>query len=231
MNYSLLKSFIIFACVLWSPQAGLAACNDANHIKHSVEKCRTAERNCGVMALCTVARFLGSEASLSDVAHAVVFRQKGFSLLGLQEAAKDLGFYAYTVRLTPEDLYNLEWPAITYMNELYGSSEEKHFLAVIGQEEEKLLVFDPPRKFMYFPIAYFTEYWDGETLVVSRESVNLATLMPHAMRNIQKVDTRFRYYRIPLMIFALILIVAGIICLYRGKGVSRVEPKPNLEKH
>jgi len=56
------------------------------------------EDNCGVLSLCAVVRFLGQELTVNDVTQAVLSQEKGFSLLALQEATEDLGYYAYPVR-------------------------------------------------------------------------------------------------------------------------------------
>ena len=228
MNHSLLKIFVVLTCVILSSLVWSATSEDMNNTDVDGESAYP-ESNCGVLSLCAIVRFLGSKANLSDVAQAVVSRQKGFSLLGLKEAAEDLGFHAYAVRITPEDLYSVEWPVITYMNELYSNLPEKHFVAVIGQEKEKLLVLDLPSKFVYFPIDRFTEYWDGETLVVSREALDVATFAPHAMENAQYARAQSNYIRIPIALIAFLLIAAGTICFH--KSIAKPKGKRASGRH
>jgi len=187
-----------------------------------------ASVNCGVAALYCALRIHKSRATLEEVERAVLACDKGFSLQALKEAAEEFGFHVYALRIPPEDLLNLEWPSITYMNTLFTSAEDKHFATILARRGESLLIFSPPKDFGYIDAAQFGEYWDGETLIITTRPVDPASLMPFAASNTKRYGAeedapRSKRYRflLPALLFAV-----GLACIWGALG-WRGHPRRN----
>lgn len=120
--------------------------------------------SCGLAALMMVLEYHSMKASEREMERKAKLAPRGVSILALKELAQSFGLQATGWRLNFEDLKNVRFPAILFV-------ENRHFVVLdsLGGGEV-LFVRDPAIGRMKIPRKVLTDRWKGETLVFSNNT-------------------------------------------------------------
>lgn len=128
------------------------------------------ENLCGPNSLWIAALRLGVQVEQEQVARAVDSEEGGATLWDLKRAAEELGLQAEGVRMTWEELRELEGPAVLFVR-------GDHFVCVDPRERadptESIRVHDLPRPAEWVTRGQIEPEWSGEALVLSRAGTGI----------------------------------------------------------
>ncbi len=109
--------------------------------------------DCGPACLQMVAKYYGKDYSLSMLSTLSGITSKGASLLGMSEAAENIGFNTLSVKTTLEKIREEElFPCIVLWR-------KKHFIVIYKVTEDKIFVADPANGLLEHPVEEFIEKW------------------------------------------------------------------------
>jgi predicted double-glycine peptidase len=92
-------------------------------------------------------------------------KEKGLSLLDLQEFAQRHGYQAMGVKLKFSALPKLRGPVLVYLE----TSESKHFAILRGVQEDRVFLADPSRGNIRLSVFEFAKEWPGIALVLGKK--------------------------------------------------------------
>jgi len=108
---------------------------------------------CGIACLQMICKFHGKNYEkrfLSDLCHATA---EGVSLLGIRDAATQIGFYTISGRLTIEDLSSSTLPCILHWN-------QNHFVVLYKiKNGRKFYIADPGKGLITYSLEEFKSHW------------------------------------------------------------------------
>jgi ABC-type bacteriocin/lantibiotic exporter with double-glycine peptidase domain len=110
---------------------------------------------------------LGAPVMLARVKQ--VIRADGLGRATMEDivrALEQLGFSGTGVRLTPQAIAHLRIPAILHVD---GS----HFVASQVNDNERIVIYDPPAPPVEVPPEAMAARWDGLAVLVARNSASL----------------------------------------------------------
>ncbi len=111
------------------------------------------QMDCGPTCLRMIARYYGQTYSMDSLRQRSGINREGVSLLGISEAAEDIGFRTVGVRLTWEQLKDqAELPCVVYWDQV-------HFVIVYRIKKNKVYVADPAKGKIAFPKDEFLQHW------------------------------------------------------------------------
>ncbi len=120
--------------------------------------------DCGAACLASVAAFYRLRLPVSRVRQLAGTQQQGTSLLGLQEAALQLGFQAKGVRADKTQPNEVPLPAIYHTT---GENGLQHFVVLYRRSKRGMLVMDPATgKMERKKSSLFMEQWTGIVLLL-----------------------------------------------------------------
>lgn len=109
--------------------------------------------DCGPSCLLMISRYYGKKYSLSTIRELCYVSRSGVSLLGLNEAAKTLGYSTRSVQLNFEYLaQNVKFPCIVHWN-------ENHFVIVYKITPKYVYIIDPSCGKMHLTHEDFLQSW------------------------------------------------------------------------
>jgi predicted double-glycine peptidase len=103
--------------------------------------------------------------------------ERGFSMLDLLNAAKDMGYLAGAARLPLSELAKSKAPVIVRI-EKFGY---KHFVVFRGVVEDRVYLADPIRGNVRLSAREFLKQWSGEALFLGKPGFGLPTEYPLAL--------------------------------------------------
>lgn len=118
-------------------------------------------RTCGVDALYQICLHYKLPIPYEQVYQACKPTDEGNKMYDLLLAAQKLRFSATGMRLSYQELFGLELPAIAFV-------KGDHFVAVLRTDEEKINILDYPHPMRWYTQKEFEKIWKGEILLVSR---------------------------------------------------------------
>lgn len=121
------------------------------------------QSDCGVACLASIIQFHGSETTLDNLRKISGTSKQGTTLLGLLQAAQQLGFDAEG--LEAEGVYNLKEllePAILHV---VLDSHLQHYLVFYGFEEEKIVLGDPAKGIVRYSKDELNAIWQSKALL------------------------------------------------------------------
>lgn len=116
------------------------------------------QMDCGPACLSMIASHYGRDISLQYIRDRSYLTREGVSLLGLQEAATEIGFETMGVQLQVEDLEALPLPCIIHWN-------QNHFVVLQGikkrifSKKKRYKIVDPGHGFISFNEDKFKKSW------------------------------------------------------------------------
>ena len=119
--------------------------------------------DCGPISLQMLAKYYGKSISLQTLREKTQIGKEGVNLLGISQAAEEIGFRSQAVRLTYKDLSEeAPLPAILHWN-------QEHFLVLYKIKREKFYIANPSCGLQILSSQEFKSHWisdktnDGET--------------------------------------------------------------------
>lgn len=119
------------------------------------------EADCGVAALAMMARVHGKELDVAQLRQQLPVSEKGLSLMDLQRAAVDLSFRSQAIRIQPNYLDQVAWPAIALM-------KGGHYVVVFEVNPLEVVVGDPATGLVRLGFDRFAQTFSGKLLLVQR---------------------------------------------------------------
>jgi ATP-binding cassette subfamily B protein len=102
------------------------------------------QSDCGVACLASLVKYFGSDISLEKLREVSGTSKEGTTLLGLYQAANEIGLNAEGFEAEIKHLKDLEHPAILHVV-LEGKLQ--HYVIVYGYENDHFIISDPSRFF------------------------------------------------------------------------------------
>ena len=108
---------------------------------------------CGVACLQMVSRYFGREYSLHFLSDICFATNEGVSMLGISEAANEIGLHSVCTRATVEELSNVSLPCILHWN-------QNHFVVLYKVKRgKKFYIADPGKGLITYNIDEFKSHW------------------------------------------------------------------------
>ena len=108
---------------------------------------------CGITCLQMVCRFFGREYSLDSLSKICFATTEGVSMLGINEAARILGFQTVSARATIEELSETPLPCILHWN-------QNHFVVLYKVKKgKKFYIADPGKGKTTYNLDEFRRHW------------------------------------------------------------------------
>ncbi len=108
---------------------------------------------CGITCLQMICRFFGREYSLASLSKICFATAEGVSMLGINEAAKILGFQTVSARATTEELSQVPLPCLLHWN-------QNHFVVLYKVKKgKKFYIADPGKGKTTYNLEEFKQHW------------------------------------------------------------------------
>lgn len=108
---------------------------------------------CGIACLAMVCKFYRMEYSIEYLSRICFATTEGVSLLGINEAAMQLGLRAIGTKISIDRLANAQFPCILHWN-------QNHFVVLYKVKRGKIFfVADPAKGFVKYTLEEFKKYW------------------------------------------------------------------------
>jgi len=110
------------------------------------------QMDCGATCLRIVFKYYGQLVSIHKIRKLCQTTKNGVNLLGISEAAEKLGFRTYGVRLSLEQLKEVELPCILHWN-------QNHFVVLYKIKNGKYYISDPATGLITYTEKEFSKNW------------------------------------------------------------------------
>ncbi|WP_164122318.1 peptidase domain-containing ABC transporter [Sphingobacterium sp. xlx-130] len=110
------------------------------------------QMDCGATSLRIVFKYYGQQVSIHKIRKLCQTTKNGVNLLGISEAAEKLGFRTYGVRLSLEQLNQIELPAILHWN-------QNHFVVLYKIKRGRYYISDPASGLVSYDEKEFAKNW------------------------------------------------------------------------
>ena len=108
---------------------------------------------CGVACLQMVSKYFGREYSLHFLSDICFATSEGVSMLGISEAANEIGLHSVCTRATVEELSKVSLPCILHWN-------QNHFVVLYKVKRgKKFYIADPGKGLITYNIDEFKSHW------------------------------------------------------------------------
>jgi len=110
--------------------------------------------DCGPTCLRIIAKYYGKEYSLNRLREYCLISREGVSLLGLSQAAEQIGFKSLAVQVSYDNLEKLPLPVIIHWR-------DRHFVVVYKIVKDKIFISDPAHGLITYQKQDFLDQWIG----------------------------------------------------------------------
>lgn len=110
------------------------------------------QMDCGATCLRIIFKYFGRQISINKIRKLCQTTQDGVNLLGLSEAAEKLSFRTYGVRLSLEQLKQVELPCILHW-------DQNHFVVLYKIKNGRFYISDPATGLISYNERDFSKYW------------------------------------------------------------------------
>ena len=108
---------------------------------------------CGVACLQMISKYFGREYSLHFLSDICFATSEGVSMLGISEAANEIGLHSVCTRATVEELSKVSLPCILHWN-------QNHFVVLYKVKKgKKFYIADPGKGLVTYNIDEFNSHW------------------------------------------------------------------------
>lgn len=123
-------------------------------MKHTCFQRQHDSMQCGIACLAMLCRHYGRKYSLGTLSHYCFATTEGVSMLGISEAAQELGFSTVSGRMTTDILADAALPCILHWN-------QNHFVVLhkVTGKGRKFHVADPGKGFIKYTKEEFEQHW------------------------------------------------------------------------
>ena len=124
------------------------------------------QMDCGPTCLRMVAKYYGKSFSLQRLREIAGINREGVSLLGISEAAEKIGFRTTGAKLSPDQLPDVDLPAILHWN-------QNHFVVLYKIKKGYYYVADPAKGIIMFSEKEFLALWISTRRYQPKEGILL----------------------------------------------------------
>ena len=126
------------------------------------------ERDCGVAALCMIARYYGSSYSLAHLRELAKTDMQGTTALGIVKAAEKLGFETNAIK-TDMAIFEEEKLPFPFIVHVIENNSIEHYMVVYKVNHNSIYVADPnpAKRFYKCSKKRFSEEWTGVIVFVA----------------------------------------------------------------
>ena len=110
------------------------------------------QMDCGATCLRIIFKYYGQQVSIHKIRKLCQTTKNGVNLLGISEAAEKLGFRTYGVRLSLEQLKEVELPCVLHWN-------QNHFVVLYKIKNNKYYLSDPASGLITYDEKEFSKNW------------------------------------------------------------------------
>jgi ATP-binding cassette, subfamily B, bacterial len=144
--------------------------------------------DCGPSCLLMVAKFYGKNYSLQTLKEKSFLARQGVSLLGMSDAAEEIGFNTQKVKISFDFLQeNVKLPCIIHWR-------ENHFVVVYKIVNNIVFIADPARKKLKYKKADFLKFWLPEN-----QEMGFALLLEPTKNFYEKIDEPFAKFDVSFL--------------------------------
>ena len=111
---------------------------------------------CGIASLAMICRHFGHPYSIETLSHYCFATTQGVTMMGIKDAAEELGLATVSARLSVEKLRECPMPAILHWN-------QNHFVVLTGinRNGKKFYISDPGKGRVTYSRKEFENHWVG----------------------------------------------------------------------
>ncbi|RYE25673.1 MAG: peptidase domain-containing ABC transporter [Sphingobacteriales bacterium] len=121
--------------------------------------------DCGAASLASVSAHYGLKMPIARIRQLANTDQKGTNLLGMLEAASQLGFTGKAVKGTIDNIYKIPYPSIAHV---IIDKKLHHYVVIYGASDKGIKLMDPAKGTLeYMPEAEFKKIWTGIVLLLA----------------------------------------------------------------
>ncbi|CAN0515658.1 unnamed protein product, partial [Laminaria digitata] len=120
------------------------------------------EKDCGPTCLKIIAQYYKRSIPIQKIRELAETTRDGSSLLGLSEAAENIGFHTIGVQINFEKLLEVPLPCIVHW-------KKDHFVVVHKIKKGKIYVSDPAHGLITYSQKEFLKFWIGHNATVKTE--------------------------------------------------------------
>jgi len=125
--------------------------------------CQVDQSDCGVACLASIIKFHGGNRNLDQLRKLSGTARQGTTLLGLMQAAQQLGFEAEGLEAESiENLKELTEPAILHV---LIDNRLQHYVVFYKFEGEQVLIGDPSKGIILYSKNQLNEIWQSKALL------------------------------------------------------------------
>lgn len=143
---------------------------------------------CGINCLYVACKLVGGDIKYSELVQPDYLNmRKGSTVIQLKSAAEAVGLYAVAVSgVTLDTLRNCHFPVILHTKPSLEEREFKHYELVIGTEDEKLLMLNPPDILSWLSYGEVLPRINGVGLIIANEPIQMSSLTRPSRRSFVK---------------------------------------------
>lgn len=122
------------------------------------------QSDCGVACLASVIKYHGGSITLEKLRELSGTTQQGTTLLGLYQAARQLGFDAQgLVAESVNNLRELTYPVILHV--IIGNQQQHYFVYYGFDQNGHLIIGDPALEIVHYSVEELEQVWQGKALL------------------------------------------------------------------
>jgi ATP-binding cassette, subfamily C, bacteriocin exporter len=163
--------------------------------------------DCGPACLAMIIRYYGGEESLARLRMLSGTSAHGSNLLGMQEAARQLGMKAEGFQAEVGQLDGLKDPVILHV---VLDGRRNHFVVLFGRKEDKYIIGDPGRGVLEWSEEELAKNWQTSVLMQLSPGEGFVTSSQHRQK---KKALLWQMIRPDLSILVVALFIGGVITL------------------
>lgn len=202
--------------------------------KKRIEKTHTLQldqSDCGVACLLSIIKLNGGTSSVEKLRELSGTTRQGTTLLGLYQAAKQLGFNAEGCEADIQALIDHKQPVILHV---VIENQLQHYVVCYGYDEKRFLIGDPGKGILYLSKDELEQIWISKTcltLETNEKFVKDDDLKDSKKKwflNLLKEDYKLLWISVLLGVF-----VAGLgmaMALFSQKLIDDILPSENKTK-
>jgi len=148
--------------------------NEPN-LKKKAEKAFVHQKDqsdCGVACLAGIIRYFSGSVKLERLRELSGTNKQGTTLLGLYQAAREVGLKAEPYEAELENLRELEDPCILH---IIKNNKLQHYVICYGYEDEKFLLSDPAEGVKYVSEDEIEQQWQSKALLLLKPAPEFST--------------------------------------------------------
>ena len=189
------------------------------------------QRDCGVACLLSVIRFYGGNNTLKKLRDLSGTSRQGTTLLGLYQAANNLGFNAEGKKADLESLIKHNSPVILH---IITKEKTPHYVVCYSYEKEKFIIGDPAKGIIKISQSQLKELWQTKTcltLLPNEEFISTKDDNKQKKKwflNLIKDDRRVI---LPSILFGIGIAVLGMVmAVFSQKLIDEILPSKDSNK-